>query len=574
MTASPADGAAFPSANASRAARNWDVLAIAGLLMLGVVLPFAIAAVAGSLEIPRHDDWAYRLLALDFARTGILQLDVTTMIVGQILVTQPLLWLSGLQPSAFAAAGVIFASCAVLSAYALARQFLPPVRATLAVSLLLLFPGYLAYATSFMSDVPALAAQFSCLALAVVALGRRPVRERWLLGSVIVGCIGISFRDFALAAPAAVVVAAICSEPRRWRFWGLAVTVAGYYGLLYLLRISSRTSAPAAASGSLAQSVDALGIVALVLAPAILIGAVNWRRFWHRRDLVIGADLGGLLAVSRLLQWHQPGPPLKATLGNLFSQWGTPDQGMFLGDRPRLFDNGMWTIVNSLALAAGILMLAVVSGIAGAWLRRCRRSHGGLISSLGSPSGLLAVFAVAVAAGLAMYGQFNSVYDRYYWPVVPPIAVLLIHGSRSSTPIWPAWRVLTNRVLAASAVLLVAVLASTSLIYALNSNAFDTALWRAGQVLARSGVRSDEIDAGYSWVGFYASTPATGGGPSTPFYREYWPAFRQCAFVTSDEATQPGTTLVGTTSYSLYLIAGPAEPLYLFRDAGPDCQRN
>ena len=167
-----------------------------GLLLLAVVLPLVVGAVAGSLEIPRNDDWSYRRIAVDLARTGEFALDgiSETMIIGQVLFVQPFLALSGAELWAFTIVGVVFAAGGILSAFAMARRVLPAREAALAAALLAIFPGYLAYATSFMSDVPALAAQFLCLALGAIAIRRRPVHMGWLLASVAMGIFAFSIR--------------------------------------------------------------------------------------------------------------------------------------------------------------------------------------------------------------------------------------------------------------------------------------------------------------------------------------------------------------------------------------------
>src|SRR6266576_2594720 len=202
MTAPARRSRRWPRPTDPREARH-ETWLLVGLLLLGVVLPVVVGAIAGSLEIPRNDDWSYRRIALELARTGRLALDGAsqTMIVGQIVVTQPFLWLSGLQPWGFTAAGIVFAVGAMVAAYVMARQVLPPRLAVIPVLLLVVFPGYLAYATSYMSDVPAAAAEFACLALGAIALARRPVPAGWLLAAVAVGFLAFSIRDFAVAAP-------------------------------------------------------------------------------------------------------------------------------------------------------------------------------------------------------------------------------------------------------------------------------------------------------------------------------------------------------------------------------------
>ena len=110
--------------------------------------------------------------------------------------------------------------------------FPAPVAAVPAL-LLVLFPGYLAYATSFMTDVPALAAQFFSLALGARALSRSPVSTRLVAASAAIGFLGFCVRDIAVVAPVAVLVAALLVEPRRREFWAiglvLGLSCAGLY---------------------------------------------------------------------------------------------------------------------------------------------------------------------------------------------------------------------------------------------------------------------------------------------------------------------------------------------------------
>src|SRR4029453_16557409 len=131
-----------------------------------------------------------------------------------------------------------FAVFAVISAFALSRQFLSPWRAAMAASLALVFPGYLAYATSYMTDTPTLAAQIGCLALGVRALRSRPVRVEVLTVGVVVGFLGFSIREFAIAAPITVLIAAMWAEPRRRSIWTVAAAFICGCAALYLVKLS------------------------------------------------------------------------------------------------------------------------------------------------------------------------------------------------------------------------------------------------------------------------------------------------------------------------------------------------
>ena len=265
-------------------------------------------------------------------------------------------------------------------------------------------------------------------------------------------------------------------------------------------------------------------------------------------------------------------PP--AILPSLTSQWGLPQREMFLGDRPPLLDDTSWAALNVLALVATVAALGLITGIAGAYLRSAPRSPRALLNQLGSPTGILVGFCGAVAIGMMAYGMGSPLFDRYFWPIVPPIAVLLMYtpprfdDARTNAQVArPARR----GAVAIASVLLVG-LGALSLTYAANANAFDAALWRAGEALAAAGVPPGEIDAGNAWVGPHATTPPTGGGTGPVRYRQIWPEFRQCGSVTTDPQPQAGMVPVGAMSYQLFLIAGPSEPLYLFRGEAPGCR--
>ena len=145
-----------------------------------------------------------------FALDGISE----TMIIGQILFSAALPVAVGLQPSAFAVGGRHLRRRRCLERIrAGSTSILPTREAALAAASLVLFPGYLAYATSYMSDVPALAAQFLCLAAGVRAmrghgtdksLAAQPPRR--------VGIVAFSIREFGAAALASVFLVALLRD--------------------------------------------------------------------------------------------------------------------------------------------------------------------------------------------------------------------------------------------------------------------------------------------------------------------------------------------------------------------------
>jgi 4-amino-4-deoxy-L-arabinose transferase-like glycosyltransferase len=565
---------------------RWDVVLLAGLLTLGVAIPFVVGLAAGSQNIPRSDDWVYRRIALDLSSTGVLSLhSVTTMMVGQIVLAQPFITVFGPRSWAFSAFGIVAAIGAVLASYVLARQFISPVRAALAASLLLIFPGFLAYATSFMTDVPTLALELACLVLGVIALRDRPVRTRWLLASAVVGCLAFSIREFAIAAPASALFAAICAEPRRRRFWALAIGVALGCGLLYLLKLTLPGQQVGATVGSVGtggitvtQLIQSVPSVSLPLLPAAILAGLWWRGQWKRSDIAIGAELGLLVVGYQLFQWYHDGTIPLVLLVDLANQRGVPGTALpnypLFGTRPLLFGDAAWLVVLGVALVASIVVMMVAAGIAGACARRYGRSLRAIRNALGSPIGLLVLFSGGTAVGLTLYGFHWPIFDRYYWVLIPPAATILLYLPRSSVwrraaPAHPGRAIVAAPIAAA----LVGV-TFVSVTFMLNSFAFDSARWRAGETLTQLGVRPDEVDAGYEWVGSHAPVlpDSVQPGSGLTIYETYFPGYRACGLVSSDAVGPPGYEPVASEGYSLDLIGGPTEYLYLYRGTSPDCQ--
>ena len=90
-----------------------------------------------------------------------------------------------------------------------------------------------------MTDVPAYAAEMLCLAVGAVAVGRTAGEppSAWLVASLVVGLWAFSIREFAFAAPAAVLIAAMASdplEPRRRYLFGFDALLAAC-ALIYLV---------------------------------------------------------------------------------------------------------------------------------------------------------------------------------------------------------------------------------------------------------------------------------------------------------------------------------------------------
>jgi hypothetical protein len=555
-----------------------DSLFVVGLVLAGAILPLVISAIAGSLEVPRNDDWSYRRIASALASTGRLELDgaAETMLIGQVAITQPLLWLSGGHTWAFTTAGFLFAVGGVVGAYALARQIARPSRAALASVLLLLFPGYLAYATSYMNDVPAMATQFIAVAVGAAALARRPVAFGWLVVALLLGCFAFSMRHFALAAPAAILLAALCAEPKRMRTIALvAMTAVICLGVqLFRSTLSGQLGHINLNLNEALRLPSAIVTISFVLLPAALLALGSSRGSWRRRDVLMGAIVGiGVVAVS-VAQWVKWGTFPTALMGNLVTQYGVPDSYYISGGRPLLFPDPAWTAVNVVALIAVVVVPACIAGVAGRYFTANASSISGRLRSAGSARGVVLLYVLLAGGGLLLYGSVYGVFDRYLWPLVPPVAALLLAHPIGKGPVWARSRAAISTPWAVIGG--AAILALFALPIAANSNAFDAAKWTAGNRLVAAGIPADQIDAGYEWMGFHVTAQPTPTKPTPApiWYRRWWHDFKLCGLVSSDPTTPPEGVPLGRVTYRLDLVAGPLSDLWLYKIDSPACRRS
>lgn len=565
-----------------------DWLALGAIVAFAVLLPAVLAGAAGALDIPHNDDFDSRRVAETLWATGQLEMRGYSVmaLIGHVVAVQPLLWLSGGAPWAFAATTALFSVIGLASAYLVVRRVLGPARTTLAILAVVVVPGFLINTTSFMTDVPAMATAFACLALGSAAIEPGGhVRGRLLAAALIVGLFAVSIREFALGAPIAVAVVAAPADrrgPRRLAIAGVAVlaTVAA----LHLLggQIPGQGETRFDPGPGLLRLRQAFSTLALALAPALVVAIAWWRGRWLLRDLVPGLAVGMVVAWVPLTSLASTGRLPIMLIGNLFTLIGPDGNAALDGSRPLLYPNVVWSVVQAAAFAATILMPAVATGILGSIIRRGGVSRARVRDWARSPASLLVVFTLLTGLGLVVYGWAFTMFDRYLWPlIVSGSALLLIRPASMAEPDEPvpeATAASELRPLPALAlsVALLAALAGLSVMNLLASNAFSAARWQFGEQAVALGIPAGSVDAGMEWVGYHAV------GEATPFarpiagrmwYTTWWPSYRQCAVVTSRPRTNVGFELVTyePDAYRQFQLAGPGLPLYLYRVSSPDC---
>ena len=562
-------GSATTSPMVERLGR-WDIVAVTGLILLAVGIPLSLAVVAGAVGLPSNDDWVYAQAARSLFDTG--RVDMaghTTAFIGQLFLVQPFLRLSGGDPWAFTAFGLVMAAIGIACTYLLARRFLWIGSATFVVLLVIAFPGFLRSAASFMTDVPAYAFVMLCLLLGTRWLQGDGGRVT-LLASLGAGLLAFSIREFAVAAPLAIIVAAWARNRPQERVWLAGVSIllaAGLAGVLYLSSSVSGHGGPATLKlGGLVVLGPAFATLAAVVLPATLLYLGRRMPTISREQILVGVALVCFVVFD-------PKGPL---LGNLWTEFGYAGNSVLVGGRPSLLGATAWALSRQIAVFAAIL--AAVAALS--W---GQRSTAGVssVSTAGSRAlqiassreGVLVLFLLGYAAELVLFSLLGGLFDRYLYPMVPVAAILLLRRSAQPVGLGRPVRLGRSDAFAHGAF---AWLMASALILAANSFAYDAARQREGEAAVALGYAANTIDAGYEWVGSHAIGPqGTNDDPGLlTWWEALWPTFRPCAILSNAPLDHPGYELirVNRSAYRQFLVFGRDRPLYLYgahRDGCP-----
>ena len=542
-----------------RFADRRDILAVAVIGLIGVGIPLWLAAAAGAIGLPAIDDWVYMRGALSLFRTGTIDMPGhTAASIGQLVMVQPLLWLSRGNPWAFTAFGLIMTLIGVVATYLLARRFVGTGSAVMVVLLVEVFPGFARETASFMTDVPGYALAVVCLLLGTMWLegGRRLT----LVASLGAGLVALSVREFAIAAPVAVLVASWARSQRGDRAWLAVASGAFAAGVAWVLMVAASLPGHAvpATPGGLGRMIllaPAFVTLAAVLLPAMALAIGRRMPTLTPSQIFLGAGLAGLTFVQPWGSWPGGG-------GNLWTPIGLVGDGLLLGFRDTVISDRAWALSVQVASFAAMLLATLVLG----WGQRNLT----LVSSLStarnlltriarSPGGLLLLFIVAYAAELIGFASVYGIWDRYLYLLVPAAAILLLRGRDQPSRF--------GRSLAFSHAAFVW-LAVSAFVIAANSFAYDAARWREGDVAVAMGYSAGTVDAGYEWVGYHAvgvGAPEDGDRGRGWFEDLMWPN-PACATLRNSplEGNAPRLIRVNRTAYRQFLFFGPAEPLYLY----------
>jgi hypothetical protein len=538
-----------------------DLVALSGVVLAAFGIPLALATAARAIGIPSNDDWVYIRAATHLYETGTVEITGhSTAFIGQLLLAQPLLWLSRGDVWAYTAFGLLMSGLALGSTYLLARRFVSIASALFVVLLTLAFPSFVRLSASFMTDVPAFAFAMLCLLLGIRWLDRKGGNSG-LAASLIAGLIAVSIREFAVAAPVAVLIAAwVRARPLERRSLILPTVIAAG-GVVAVLTASGLASGRGAPSSISFPGMSDLGLafatLAVVLLPAIALYVASRSRDLTALTILAAAVLClALIASGRVI------------LGNLWTPQGFGGDQLLAGHREPLFGDGPWMVTRLLALLAAILATAAVLG----WSRRrlVRPTSISVAVTLASriarsSEAPLVLFLIGYSGELVLYGSVGGLFDRYLIPIVPVAAILLLR--RGIAPL------AVGRPQALSQVAL-AFLVLTSGAVAANSFAYDAARVQAGEVAVAMGYDPTTIDAGYEWVGMHGNGPVETFHPTgVNWWQSLWTSFRPCAILSNSRIDLQGYSLVRVdeAAYRQYLFVGPPQPLFLYGAAIDGC---
>lgn len=524
---------AIPALAKACARERWLTLACSLAVAATYVL---IAGLDGALGVPRNDDWGYYRTAFDVLHQGWFAPDpfTRTMLVGQVLLAQPILAVFGTTILPLQVFGAVLAAVGLWACYLVVRHFLPIGWAAFSVACLALGPIYGALAPTFMSDGWSFALQSLALLAGVRALtvNRRPLA--WLALSLALAFAAFSVREYAVAAPVAVLGCFLLSRGllrrrrgqgtdavrvRRERVGAVALGLAWLLcaGTLYVWRaqLTGPGAAPTmhwTAPGHIAVRV--VFTCALLIAPAVLL-FWRWPRtpWTWRRWVALATAL--VLVVPRAFTSSNP-----ILTGNYVGKGGAYPETLY-GTQPALIASPVWDAILLLASAATVTVLAVLIEAILSWVVRHATGRHGVaapppagdaelgVDADGRPAAYSVwvrepALALALVYSLAMLVTVLAVSllvpwvgDRYLFPVVPYLAAGLVWWSRRSSPSRPRR---SSTVVGALGLVGLAVLGAFQVDAAAT---LDGAKWRMGEVLTQAGHAPETIDAGLEWFGFH-----------------------------------------------------------------------
>ena len=548
----------------------------AGLASLVAAVAYmGIAALHGAIGVPRNDDWTYLRSAYRLASDGIFTPGTSTaMLVGQTVLAWPVVRVFGPEVAPLQVLVALVGSLGLWAAYLAVRRVLPPSWSAFSVGCLALGPVFGSLDSSFMTDVPAFSLQMLALLAGLHALRSRDLAINWFAASLLAGIAAFSIREYAVAAPVAVIAAAFLrTRPKRlrpgWKVVGLTVLWLAVLAALVIWRRGLSGSLPESFLGSSRLAIAPLFragfTLALFVTPLLPLVSIPRLVASLRASRGIAIVLGlGVSTTWAVFFWsgHHRGP----LLGNYVTETGAYSVTI-PGTAPVVIPPGLWTVLEVLSLAS-LLMLAFLGLVGASGLLRSRTAtKPGLVASPGNGQTVMLLFCVTTIGVLqaAKLLMNTPLFDRNLVPIIPFVVALAVRVALDHGLVVRRTGLVVTLALVVFGSLGIGMVDTTA--------TFDGAKWQLARSVEAQGYEAGSIDGGYEWFSYHQTGPIVQRPvvPGTNFWLSQF-AERPVCVTSQFEGSPPtghlgaGVTVVSTVSarsllgvdYHLIAVSGPA----------------
>jgi hypothetical protein len=538
------------------------------------VVPLVIGAASGALGLVRNDDWSYSEVLWHWQDTGDLRLQgwVSMTLVGQLVLALPVAVTLPRHVAALQVFTVVVGMVGTLAAFATLRRFLSPSRAVLAVAMVVLGPLYGPLAVSFMTDVPAYAAQTVCLWCGVRSLESARRGALWFAAALASGLFAVTIREYAIVAPVVVVsVFGGRAWGRRDRAALTTAVIGAAFGAIFVVAfigwrrtwahslslVPSMPSSIGDAASSFGRSIlFTLVTLTFLVLPALAFLPVRelLGRMTSTRWGLVATTSGAVVLVAGAIATWEWSPPL---LGPYLDQRGALGDDILPGTRPFLLSPWLLRSLLVVTLLATVLFVGVLATSRAGFAGRPRDVRASLSSwDARSVAWLFVVLTVVLVTAAGSVDL--PIFDRYVLPAVPFAAGLTLGWRGDHTP---GLTTGTPAGLARWSVLVAFV--ALGLVWSVDSARFDAARWAAGEHAVELGYSADRVDAGFEWRNVHRVPGTSAMSPSQPLAEA-------CVRLTAAGADLDGAWVPLFTTSRWHGTSG-GDPLTAWARAAPDC---
>ena len=491
-------------------------------------------------------------------------------LLGQVVTAQPLLWIFGERTASLklygALATIVWFSCVTV----VGRRCVDERRTLLLVVVIACWPGMGLLASSFMTDMPFVAASLLSLAVGIAAIRRQS--RVLIVGCLLAGLLGFTIREQAIVSVVAVTAGAWVSNRSSRRFRveltsGAAALLALCAAMERLRHQMANADVPPFGFDTLdfhllpPSLLPCLFTVGLAVSPLALWSLGTLRREQLTDPGRIAGWLLGLVALGAVARSNYANFPT-VILGITSTISGSFPSAV-IGNPTRVIDSSSWLLLQMLAMIGGICIL----GEACARLRRIRSLWQGWRTA--DPAALImtvyTLLLVAFVVGLAFGGQRQ--YDRYLIALFPGAGLLLLQPARISTVLSKRTAIFGGMVGAS-----IVFLAVISMAVMISVNVRDAAVWNAASALRARGIRATSINAGFDWNGYHATRPMDRRalrGKRDEYLGHHWirrfPSSEDCYVVSVSEMSEAKWRLLAQAQHGPYGTDGGSITTYTYQ---------